>query len=52
MLSLAAAAVLLVTPLARAEDLAKIERKIAKEPAYQTKTPKYCLLVFGLETAT
>jgi hypothetical protein len=48
MLPLAAAA-LLVTPLARAEDLAKIERKIAKEPAYQTKTPKYCLLVFGLD---
>jgi hypothetical protein len=36
-------------PLARAADLAKIERKIAKEPAYQTKTPKYCLLVFGAE---
>jgi hypothetical protein len=42
------AAVLLLTPLAQAADLAKIERKIAREPAYRTKTPKYCLLVFGL----
>jgi len=49
MLPLAAAAALLVTPLARAEDLAKIEREIDKEPAYQTKSPKYCLLVFGLD---
>jgi hypothetical protein len=28
-------------------DLAKIDRTIAKEPAYQSKTPKYGLLVFG-----
>jgi hypothetical protein len=34
-----------------AADLAKIERKIAKEPAYQGK-PKYCLLVFGPEAKT
>ena len=33
---------------ARAADLAKIDRTIAKEPAYKSK-PKYCLLVFGLE---
>jgi hypothetical protein len=33
-------------------DLTKIERTIAKEPAYQTQTPKYCLLVFGLEAKT
>jgi len=46
------AAVLLLAPLAQAADLAKIERKIAKEPAYQTNTPKYCLLVFGLEVKT
>ena len=46
---LAAAVLLLLAPLAQAADLAKIERKIAKEPAYQTKTPKYCLLVFGLD---
>ena len=29
-------------------DLAKIDRHIKKEPAYQGK-PKYCLLVFGPE---
>jgi hypothetical protein len=29
-------------------DLSKIERTIAKEPAYQSK-PRYCLLVFGPE---
>jgi hypothetical protein len=34
---------------ASAVDLGKIERRIAKEPAYKTKTPKYCLLVFGPE---
>ena len=34
-------------PLSSA-DLGKIERTIAKEPAYQGK-PKYCLLVFGAE---
>jgi hypothetical protein len=51
-LALLAAAVLLIAPLAQAADLAKVERKIAKEPAYQTKTPKYCLLVFGLDAKT
>jgi hypothetical protein len=30
-----------------AADLTKIERAIAKEPEYQTKNPKYGLLVFG-----
>lgn len=33
---------------AAAADLSKIERKIAREPAYQG-SPKYCLLVFGPE---
>jgi hypothetical protein len=47
--SVQVAAVLLLTPLAQAADLAKIDRTIAKEPAYQTKTPKYCLLAFGLD---
>jgi hypothetical protein len=47
-----AAAVLLLPPLAQAADLAKIERKIAREPVYRTKTPKYCLLVFGLDAKT
>jgi hypothetical protein len=28
-------------------DLAKVERAIRKEPAYMTKDPRYCLLVFG-----
>jgi hypothetical protein len=32
-----------------AQDLTKIDRRIAKEPVYQTKQPKYCLLVFGPE---
>jgi hypothetical protein len=37
---------------ARAADLTTVDRKIAKEPAYQTKAPKYCLLVFGPEAKT
>jgi hypothetical protein len=41
-----------VAPYARAADLTKIERSLRKEPAYQTKTPKYCLLVFGPEAKT
>jgi hypothetical protein len=32
-------------------DLTKIDRTIAKEPAYKPK-PKYCLLVFGPEAKT
>jgi hypothetical protein len=32
---------------ASAFDLTKIERSLAKEPAYQSKQPQYCLLVFG-----
>src|SRR6516225_7939198 len=35
-----------------AVDLTKIERTIAKQPAYQTKAPRYCLLVFGPEAKT
>src|SRR4051812_15053499 len=35
-----------------AVDLAKIDRTILKEPAYQTKEVKYCLLVFGPEAKT
>jgi len=35
-----------------AADLTKIDRTIAKEPAYQTATQKYCLLVFGPEAKT
>ena len=35
-----------------AADLSKIDRTIAKEPAYQSKAPCYCLLVFGPEAKT
>ena len=45
----AAAAVLMGAALAESADLATVERSIAKEPAYQTKAPRYCLLVFGPE---
>jgi hypothetical protein len=43
---------LFLTPTISATDLTKIDRKIAKEPVYQTKNPKYCLLVFGLDAKT
>lgn len=33
-------------------DLSKIDRQIAKEPEYQSTSPGYCLLVFGLEART
>jgi hypothetical protein len=49
---LATAALLSLAPPARATDLAKVERKIAREPTYQSKSPKYCLLVFGLDAKT
>lgn len=38
--------------LAPAADLKKVERTIIKEPAYRSKSPQYCLLVFGLDTKT
>ncbi len=41
----------LMVPAANA-DLTKNPRSIAKEPAYQTQAPKYCLLVFGPEAKT
>jgi hypothetical protein len=41
--------ILLVAAPARAVDYDKIDRKLVKEPAYQTKSPKYALLVFGPE---
>jgi hypothetical protein len=34
-----------------ATDLSKIDRTIRKEPVYKSKSPKYCLLVFGAEAA-
>jgi hypothetical protein len=33
-------------------DLTTIDRRIAREPAYRSKAPKYCLLVFGPEART
>jgi hypothetical protein len=42
---------LVFSSTAPAEELAKIERKFVKEPAYRT-TPKYCLLVLGVEAKT
>jgi hypothetical protein len=40
---------LLVATPAWAVDYAKIVRKLVKEPAYQSKAPKYVLLLFGRE---
>jgi len=48
-LLLAAAALWVGLPPATAADLDKVERTIAREPVYQTKDPRYCLLVFGTE---
>src|SRR5260370_16455107 len=36
----------------RAVDLSKIDRAIAKEPTYRSKTPLYSLLVFGPNATT
>jgi hypothetical protein len=35
-----------------AADLSKIDRRIAKEPVYKSKSVKYCLLAFGQEPKT
>ena len=43
---------LLATAATAAPDLAKLDRSVRKEPAYQTKAPRYCLVVFGPEAAT
>lgn len=43
---------ILLTSQLRAADLSKIARTIHKEPVYQSKTPRYCLLVFGPEAKT
>ena len=40
------------TAMVVAADLTNIDRRIAKEPVYQSKSPKYCLLVFGAEAKT
>jgi hypothetical protein len=48
----ATAALLLVPLWARSAELNRIERRIVKEPAYQSKDPRYCLLVFGADAKT
>jgi hypothetical protein len=42
---------LICSAIVPAADLTKIDRSIAKEPAYKSK-PTYCLLVFGQEAKT
>lgn len=51
-LFLATAVCVMVGNQVRAADLGAIDRSIGKEPAYQSKNPEYCLLVFGLEAKT
>jgi hypothetical protein len=48
---LAAVIATMAASLASAADLTKIERSIAKEPAYATKAPRYLLLAFGPDAA-
>jgi hypothetical protein len=43
---------LAATGPAAAADLSKIDRHIAREPAYRSKAPRYCLLAFGPEAKT
>jgi hypothetical protein len=50
-LALALVAGCLTVGLAAAADPPKVDRTIKKEPTYQTKAPKYGLLVFGPEAA-
>lgn len=38
--------------LSMGQDLASVERTIAKEPSYETAAPKYALLVFGEKLTT
>jgi hypothetical protein len=51
-LLLAVASLTCCTSSVSAGDLSKIDRTIGKEPAYQSKAPSYCLLVFGSEAKT
>jgi hypothetical protein len=48
----ALAALAVSTAAVVAADATTIDRRIAKEPVYQSKSPKYCLLVFGGEAKT
>jgi hypothetical protein len=50
---LLALALFVIAPtIVPAAELSKIDRTIAKEPAYQTKEVRYCLLVIGREAKT
>ena len=53
-LGMTAALVVLMTAgqPAAGVDLSKIERRIVREPVYETGKPKYCLLVFGPQAQT
>jgi hypothetical protein len=51
LIALAGCALLDRLPLSAA-DLTRVDRTIAREPAYQTKSPRYCLLVFGPQAKT
>src|SRR5262245_44497136 len=46
------AALLTLAPSAVAVDYSRIDRSIAREPAYQSRAPKYCLVVYGPEART
>jgi hypothetical protein len=50
--SAVAAALWFLPGAAAPADLTKVQRAIAKEPAYASKQPRYCLLVFGPQAAT
>lgn len=49
MARLLALAIILALPLAASADPLKVDRTIKQEPTYQTKAPRYGLLVFGPE---
>jgi hypothetical protein len=51
-ISLLALCLLLLAAPTWAADLTKIDRTLRKEPAYRSKSPKYCLLVFGPKAET
>ncbi len=48
----AMASFILTATAAAAVNLSRIDRSLVKEPAYESKRPQYCLLVFGQETRT
>jgi hypothetical protein len=48
----ALAALAVSTATVVAADSTKLDRRITKEPVYQSGSPKYCLLVFGAEAKT